>query len=568
MYDQHSAKCHQLDFLRCRTAEPFFRDLYIGHAYFAIRAIRLAAGLHPTASLALLQKECKRVHTATAHSSKASIDHCISVVNSMLQHSDDLFEPDSSAHIAIQLQWPTAATTAHHQGGHLFNGEVRRQLALYHRELVNTSGNRKNTIAVKGKLDPGGLQQKQAGGRLPADLSLITRMRAQLWEQVWTPVWTKVQDWLRSRGLEASEQSYLSTAHLDTLGSYLRMHGLTDIDITNMRTLMCLELCFQRSQVWLGALCREFSIVEHDGMLLYKFQLSRSFKRASSTSRGSLPASVMWPLSKPQSVLVHTLLHVDKPKERFFNMSGSSIGRLIKRLGWNWCGIPRLGPHVLRTGFICEAVNRADVTPSDYPALGAHVQSSVDTVLNVYAALSLHGTPAQVAFKLHNPNPKQPEPPGKKQKVEAEPAKENVSSNQLMLAQFQQMMQQQRSQHQKKLTAMQSLNEKASDNAMPDTQAVIVPVTADAPKGRALNTLRLQYMTNMKSYFMTLEHAVCTEEQAPATELVKRVFHQLCQHRSAHKLGTGAAWFESDVTYFTDDNELPFANFIRKYWSK
>ena len=132
MYDQDSAKCHQLDFLKCRTAEPFFRNLYVGHAYFTVRAVRLAAALHPKASLAVLQKECKRVHTATGHSSRASFDHCISVVNSMLQHSDDLFEPDSSAHIAIQLQWPTAATTAHHQGGHLFNGEVRRQLSLYH----------------------------------------------------------------------------------------------------------------------------------------------------------------------------------------------------------------------------------------------------------------------------------------------------------------------------------------------------------------------------------------------------------------------------------------------------
>ena len=75
-------------------------------------------------------------------------------------------------------------------------------------------------------------------------------------------------------------------------------------------------------------------------------------------------------------------------------------------------------------------------------------------------------------------------------------------------------------------------------------------------------------MSIVKSYFMTLDNAVCTEEQRPVTELVKRLFRKLCEQRSADKLGTGAAWFESDVTHFTDDNEIPFVNLIRKYWNK
>ena len=500
----------------------------------------------------------------------------------MLQHSDDLFEPDSSAHIAIQLQWPTAATTAHHQGGHLFNGEVRRQLALYHREMVSNSRNRKNSIAVKGKLDPGGVQQKQAKGRLPKDLSLVTRMRGQLWTQVWAPVWDKVQDWLLLQGFEATEQSYLSTTHLDTLGPYLRQQGLTDTDCNNLRTLLILELCFQRSQVWLNALCKEFRIEEHEGRMLYRFQLTRSFKRASTTSRGSMPASTQWPLSELQSVLVHTLLHAGTRAERMLpKLTQQSMAKVIKGLGWNWCGVPRLGPHVLRTQYTSEAVNRPDITPAEYPALAAHLQFSLDT-LAVYAAPSLNGPVAQVGFKLHNGSAnasateqQQPEPPKKKQRVEAELAREEAGSNQQMLTQLQQMMQQQREQqrehHEQQMQAMQSLNDKptgSDKNKTGEAEPVLVPVKSDAPNGRALNTLRLRHMPSIKSYFMYLDRAVCTEEQAPATQFVKRVFHQLCDLRAANSLGAGNEWFAVDVTHFTDENELPFANFIRKYWNK
>jgi hypothetical protein len=580
MYDQSSAKCHELDFLKRRTAEPFYRNLYIGHAYFAVRAVSLAAQLHSTASLAVLHKECKRVHAAIARSSKSSFDHCISVVNSMLQHSDDLFEPDSSAHIAIQLLWPKATVTAYPQGGHLFSGEVRRQLALYHREMVNTARNRKNTIAVGGRLDPGGLRRKQAKGRLPNDLSLITKMRAQLLRQVWSPVWSKVQDWLRSQGVEASEQSYLSIMHLDAMGPYLRKHGLTDTDCSNLRTLMCLELCFQRSQVWHDALCKEFSIVEHEDEMLYVFSLKRSFKRANSTSRGSLPASTQWPLSELQSAVVHTLLHADKPAERLFpKLTQQAFAKLIAKLGWNWCGVPRLGPHALRTYYTCEGVNNPDVTPADYPALASHMQISVDTMLSVYAAPSLNGPAAQLAFKLHNRSAhdsgeqKQPEQAKKKQRVE-EPAAVEVNSNQQMFAQMQQLMQQQQQQQQQQhdlqMATIQKLNPKPSDNVeteLPQKQPSV-------PYGRALHTLRLRHRTSIKAYFMHVENVVCSHDQPPATEVVKSVFKELCKQRAADSLEVGAEWFAFHVTYFedkndkNDKNEGPFVNFIRKYWNK
>jgi hypothetical protein len=93
-----------------------------------------------------LHRDCRRIAMATAHSSKASFDHCVTVVNSMLQRSDDIFEPDTLDNIAIKAFWPDADVSTGGDKGQLLSGVVRRQLALYHRELVTTSHSRKKTM--------------------------------------------------------------------------------------------------------------------------------------------------------------------------------------------------------------------------------------------------------------------------------------------------------------------------------------------------------------------------------------------------------------------------------------
>jgi hypothetical protein len=102
-------------------------------------------------------------------------------------------------------------------------------------------------------------------------------------------VWDKIVEWLQFQRLESSVQSYLSIEDLDA--ESLRKQELTDRDTDNLRTLLSLELSFLRSQVWLKALRNEFDVVEHEGKKLYVFQLTKSLKRASTTSHGSLPAS-------------------------------------------------------------------------------------------------------------------------------------------------------------------------------------------------------------------------------------------------------------------------------------
>jgi hypothetical protein len=56
-YNQYASEgstgtiCHQLDFLKYRTAGPFYRDLFIGDAHFALRAMTLARQSTPDASV-------------------------------------------------------------------------------------------------------------------------------------------------------------------------------------------------------------------------------------------------------------------------------------------------------------------------------------------------------------------------------------------------------------------------------------------------------------------------------------------------------------------------------------
>eukprot|EP00953_Heterococcus_sp_UTEX-ZZ885_P035055 18118-Heterococcus_DN1.PRE.3 len=86
------------EFLTYRTAQPF-----------AVRAMALARQNKPGASMATLHKECRRVALATKPSARAGFDHALTVVNSMLQNTKALLEPDAAAIAAIQAFRPGQA---------------------------------------------------------------------------------------------------------------------------------------------------------------------------------------------------------------------------------------------------------------------------------------------------------------------------------------------------------------------------------------------------------------------------------------------------------------------------
>jgi hypothetical protein len=205
---------------------------------------------------------------------------------------------------------------------------------------------------------------------------------------------------------ESTPQAYLAIKSLDGFAVFAEKRGWTYEDVDNLRTLLQLELSFLRSHVWLGSLVSEFKVVEHQGRRLYESGLSRSFKTAGKAAPGSLPTATRWPLSEKTSALVHTLLPLTSGNDRLFpgrslRAVSEAASKAFARLGWNWCAMPRLGPHAMRTHRCCQAVNDPGVSVQDHPALASMMQVSVDTMTGVYAAQSLKGPAAQLALRLH-----------------------------------------------------------------------------------------------------------------------------------------------------------------------
>jgi hypothetical protein len=591
------------EFLKYRSAQPFFRDLYIGQVHFAVRAMALSRQNKPGASLAVLHKECRRIDLATKLSARAGFDHALTVVNSILQNSKDLFEPDAAAVLAIQAFRPGASVSTAADKGRLLQAEVRRQLNLYHKELLAVSRTRRNTMAVAANLDSGGLDVKQAQGRLPENLSLVTSMVAKLWEQVYQPLWAKViEPWLQMQTLESTPQAYLKIKNFDGFAAFAKQQGLTHEDIVNLRTLLQLDLSFLRSQVWLGSVVLEFKLIEHEGLKLYEFRTSRAFKTAGKAAPGSLPAASRWPLSEKASTLVHTLLHLTSGSDRLcpgrsLRAVSEAAAKTFARLGWNWCGIPRLGPHAMRTYRCCQAVNDPGVTAQDYPALASMMQVSVDTMTGVYVAQSLQGPAAQLALRLHASDEKeqsthvseqeqdtaqqqkeQEQQKQKKQKLEQElererqrqQAQRKQQQQELVYAQqqqqyVQQVQQQQYMQQQQYLQQQQyCMMGLASMPWLPPQPTVTTVPTA--PYGRALSAVRRKHDVAIKEYLQS--HGLGVDGKAPAAACVAATFKQLCAMRAVDRLPPAAAWFKQDVTHFTKEHETPFKNNVRKLYAQ
>jgi hypothetical protein len=101
-------------------------------------------------------------------------------------------------------------------------------------------------MAVAANLDSAGLDVKQAQGRLPKDLTLITAIMARLWDQVFEPVWTKViVPWLRGQKMESSVQSYLLCENIEGVAHHLFSMSILTFALTKL--LMLTVLLKQRS---------------------------------------------------------------------------------------------------------------------------------------------------------------------------------------------------------------------------------------------------------------------------------------------------------------------------------
>jgi hypothetical protein len=154
---------HEIEFLKVRGSEPFFRDLSVTDAHFAVRAMYLSRQQLPKANLDILHKEFKRVILSGSRAALDSFDAALTVVYTMLQRTHDIYEIDCAALAALQTVLEPEYLATSINDGHVMAAEVRRQLALYQQDrLVSARRRKRTTLAARG-LDPGGLLEKAAG---------------------------------------------------------------------------------------------------------------------------------------------------------------------------------------------------------------------------------------------------------------------------------------------------------------------------------------------------------------------------------------------------------------------
>jgi hypothetical protein len=614
---------HELDFLKYRSSGPFFRDLCVRDAHYAVRAMYLARQNLPTGKLSTLQREFQRVTMASSRAAQDTFDHGLTVIHTLLQRTDDIYEPNLAAHAAVQSLCSEYKTTATIDG-HILSTEVRRQLVLYQQERLNTARKRKQTTLAARNLDAGGLEKKQADGRLPSDLKLITNMMGQLWEQIWVPVWTNIiLPWLEQSSIaQPTIQDFLaiSLECSEELREASTLSSLTQQDVTNMKKLLQLELSFLRQQTWLPALVSEFTLTTEDnGQRCYTFKTTRAFKTLGKHARGSLPAATQWLLVNKQAALVHTILLLDTSgKKRMFTSisrddaeSAQAVGAAFYRLGANWCGIPALGPHALRTYWVCMYANSKELTPGDYPALASRLQVSVDTLVSVYLAPSKNSPAALLARELYriqcaeqqaslknlikdsgclsadnnqhravqlkqisggddenSVNVLQQQREQQEQhevRLRAQQEQHEMKLRQhnqrlsvlqqqqqsFVQQQQQQQLQQQQQQNQHMLLQMQTMLRPPAPTTPPAQEDTACKKVV--PNGKKLASVRAVYSSQIKAHFQHYD-----------SQHVKLVYDKLCTLRKEGTLPADAEWFEEKCTYFADNNLKPFRDHVRK----
>jgi hypothetical protein len=236
---------------------------------------------------------------------------------------------------------------------------------------------------------------------------------ATLWQQLYTSMWEKVVVlWLQKSDDDVHIQSFLATTtvsdHSEQFRTFAANCGVTHNDVLNLKRLLQLELSYLRQQVWRNSLVVEYSMITEDtGERCYNFRMTRSFKNLGKHAKGDLAPAIEWKLIGKQAALVHTILLLDTSSKFMFKAlqsntveSEKSVWNAFKRLGASWCAICNLGPHSMRTYWICMMANSPNLTASDYPALASRLQVSIDTLTRVYLAPSKNSPAALLAREL------------------------------------------------------------------------------------------------------------------------------------------------------------------------
>jgi flagellar biosynthesis GTPase FlhF len=257
------------------------------------------------------------------------------------------------------------------------------------------------------------------------------------------------------------------------------------------------------------------------------------------------------------------------------------------------------------------------------------MQVSVDTMVSVYAAQSMKGAAAQLAFRLHASADKensvyleryskvkqqqekeevQHEKREKKQQEQEQQQKRQKLEHQHHQQHKQQQQQQQQQQvfqqqqvlqhqplayHQQKHVFQQRQQQRCFQQQQqqpqqqlfqqqlcqqqqhhlfpmpwlqPATFAMPAPALETAPVPYGRALSTLRHKFDNKIKSYFESLGFCVKNR-PEAARVATVFQELCKMRASSTLPEAAKWFEISVTYFDDAHEKPFKDFIRKLYT-
>ncbi|KAG5183882.1 hypothetical protein JKP88DRAFT_268651 [Tribonema minus] len=409
--------CKEYTFLCSITEDAFFSDIFIPRAFFLMRALRVAEEC--TTEGGNRDELLREVFEATSHNTTCGFSNNIASVFGALKRSGaERYRPDAMDIAAIRAYMPSADLAWLDTSGQVLTSSVNKFIDTFRDTFLTTRRRLRADVTVSRALDRGGLISKKAAGRLPdaEDDSLRDMMQA-LRKQIWSRVWQSIiAPWLRAHDVPQELQSFLNTnasaAEEGNIVKFADSKGFTRYDAERVQLLLMLHLSCLRLQVWRDSVIEEYELSKRDGKVFYTLHMTRAFKTASCQDDG-IPQLAKWDLSETESTLVHSVLLLCRPmiatgakstSRMFLDAAGAPvtqrwIGNKVAEVGKKWLGVPRIGPHSLRTMWLSRMVNSGLITEADFDSLAAYVQVSRCTMLETYVTPS-HNGPAQRVGQL------------------------------------------------------------------------------------------------------------------------------------------------------------------------
>jgi hypothetical protein len=504
--------CKEWTFLVAITNDAFYSDIFLPQVFFAIRARKMAlACTDPETDQDFI---CREIHGSSSDTTIASFSNNLASVFGALKRSGaDRYKPDAMDVAAIRAYG--IDTSALETSGLALTYSVRKYIDIFNQDFLCARRHVRANVTVSRALDRGGMNSKKSGGRITEDSEGLREMVQALLSRVWKPTWTSVvQPWLRHLSLPADAATFLNTTDTADLVQFASSRGFSRADAERLQLLLMLHLSVFRSQVWRDAVVDEFQLVRRDNSAFYTFSLSRVFKTATAKTDG-VPQLTSWQLSHTESLLVHATMLLCRPllatgakatKRVFLDSSGAPVTqRWIEArtadIGKEWLGIPRMGPHSLRTMWLSWLINNGLVAEQDFDNLAAYVQVSRCTMLESYVTPSLAGPSQRVGALLRDGGG------GAGHVAEMESCE-----------------------------ATESKTATAQEDAS----------SAKGPYGKALNSKRKPYR----------EQALAVVNAHGGDSKV--AFEYLVAKRKTGTLASGELFFRQDVTYFKDDDIRPW----------